>query len=161
MLHSPDHRVSTLTCPVPSRNDVKVVKKCHEAVCWVERRSRVAPAQKELAQVGRPVRSPHPGLRPGSAHLPSSMFSLQVANEACGPDACSFSRSAGETRQIDFILFSTNMFCTGYSGPTHHIDLGSNHRAVWCKLATHQRAKKPSGATEKSCDERMEAKKHT
>ena len=41
----------------------------------------------------------------------SSMFSLQVANEACGPDAWTFRNSAGETR-------SKNMFRAGFSGPT-------------------------------------------
>ena len=77
----------------------------------------------------------------------SSMFSLQVANEACGPDAWTFHSSAGETRQIDFILFSKNMLRAGFSGPTDRIDLGSHHRAVWCKLATQRRVKKPSGTT--------------
>ena len=78
------------------------------------------------------------------------MFSLQVANQACGPDAWTFRSSAGETRQIDFILFSKNLFRARFSGPTDRIDLGSDHRAVWCKLATQKRVKKPSATTKTS-----------
>ena len=74
------------------------------------------------------------------------MRNFQGANAACGPDDWTFRISAGVTRQIDCILLNKNMCCIGVAGPTDCIDLGSDHRAVYCKLAMRHRAQTSSHA---------------
>jgi len=71
----------------------------------------------------------------------SYMFGLSLANPAHMPESWTFRSSAGIKRQIDFILFSSQLCCET-AGAVDVLDLGSDHRAVHCSLSLRGRCSK-------------------
>ena len=63
----------------------------------------------------------------------SHMFGLCLANHEHLPATWTFRSSTGIKRQLDFILFSSELCCES-AGAVDVLDLGSDHRAVHCNL---------------------------
>ena len=66
------------------------------------------------------------------------MFGLCLANLEQLPENWTFRSSAGIKRQIDFILFSSDLCCET-AGAVDVLDLGSDHRAAHCSLCVRTR----------------------
>ena len=66
------------------------------------------------------------------------MFGLCLANLEQLPENWTFRSSAGIKRQIDFILFSSDLCCET-AGAVDVLDLGSDHRAAHCSLCLRTR----------------------
>ena len=78
------------------------------------------------------------GLRGEMIREFSQMFGLCLANLEQLPESWTFRSSAGIKRQIDFILFNSELCCET-AGAVDVLDLGSDHRAVHCSLCLRAR----------------------
>ena len=70
------------------------------------------------------------------------MFGFCLANHEQLPQSWAFRSSAGIKRHIDFIRFSSQVYCE-IAGAVDVLDLRSDHRAVNCSLYMRGRCFKP------------------